>query len=265
MDPLPAETLEILEHLNTHSPLGPGSERLERDRCVIWIGDPTAFGLAEAIPQLTVVQRLRVPDGELPAVVEEVRALLRERGRPSATWEIGPTAQPADAGDHLLALCMVPDPEEPEIAGMAYTGPDPPMPPGIEVRRAMTPDERLAHRRVVADGFGMEAADEEELRRQAEQGNDGVTAPYVAYIDGEPVAAASSMLFNRTVVLNGASTRAAARGRGAFRALVGARIADARAQGVESAVVQAGAMSRPILERRGFERVLTIRVYLDRL
>ena len=66
-------------------------------------------------------------------------------------------------------------------------------------------------------------------------------------------------------MLTGASTREVARGRGAFRALVSARIADARAQGVDVAVVQAGAMSRPILERNGFERVMTIRVYVDQL
>lgn len=179
--------------------------------------------------------------------------------------ELGPTAQPADAGEQLLALGMEPDADEPEVAGMAYMGPPPPMPSGIDVRRAMTTEERIAHRRVVAEGFGMPPAADDELRRQAERGNDGVTAPYVAYIDGQPVAASSAMLFNRTVVLNGAATREAYRGRGAFRALVSARIADAWAQGIEAAVVQAGAMSRPILDRVGFERVLTIRVYLDRL
>ena len=48
---LPAESLDVLEHLNTHSPLQEGSDRVERDRYVVWIGDPASFGLAEPIPQ----------------------------------------------------------------------------------------------------------------------------------------------------------------------------------------------------------------------
>jgi GNAT superfamily N-acetyltransferase len=258
-----ADALDVLEHLNSRIPLRPGTERIERDEFVLWIGDYQAFGLAEPIPQLTVVQRLRVPDGELPRVLEDVRALLRERGRPSATWEVGPTTAPADAGAQLVALGLVPDPDGHEVAGMALVGEAPPAPSEIEVRRVESVEQRITYRRVLAEGFGHQTASDEELRRHAEAEDDGHTVSYLAYLDGEPVAAASSLVLPAAVVLNGAATREDARGKGAFRALVSARIAEARARGVDVAIVQAGPMSLPILERNGFERVMTILVYVD--
>ncbi|HEY6054335.1 MAG TPA: hypothetical protein VIU86_10415, partial [Gaiellaceae bacterium] len=54
-----------------------------------------------------------------------------------------------------------------------------------------------------------------------------------------------------------------ARGRGAYRALVRARWEAASAQGTPALVVVAGAMSRPILERLGFEPVSRIEILLD--
>jgi hypothetical protein len=66
------------------------------------------------------------------------------------------------------------------------------------------------------------------------------------------------------VLLNGGSTLERARGRGAYRALVGARWADAAAEGRPVLVTQAGAMSRPILARLGFREVCDIRILLDR-
>ncbi len=55
----------------------------------------------------------------------------------------------------------------------------------------------------------------------------------------------------------------AARGRGAYRALVLARYADAVARGTPFAATQGGPMSRPILDRLGFREVCEIRTLLD--
>ena len=65
------------------------------------------------------------------------------------------------------------------------------------------------------------------------------------------------------VVLNAGSTLPHARGRGAYRALVAARWADAVGRGTPALITQAGAMSRPILRRLGFRELAEIRVYLD--
>ena len=63
--------------------------------------------------------------------------------------------------------------------------------------------------------------------------------------------------------MHGGATLPAARGRGAYRALVAARWEDAVVRGTPVLVTQAGALSRPILARLGFREVCTIRVLLD--
>ena len=51
---------------------------------------------------------------------------------------------------------------------------------------------------------------------------------------------------------------------GAYRALVRARWDEARRRGATSLVVQASAMSRPVLERSGFRAVGNVRMLADR-
>lgn len=63
----------------------------------------------------------------------------------------------------------------------------------------------------------------------------------------------------------GGATIAAARSRGAYRALIAARWEEGRRRGTPTLITQAGAMSRPILERLGFEEVVQIRIFLDEL
>jgi hypothetical protein len=53
------------------------------------------------------------------------------------------------------------------------------------------------------------------------------------------------------------------RGRGIYRALVRARWDEAERRGTPALVVQAGKMSRPILERLGFETVCEVHTLVD--
>jgi hypothetical protein len=67
------------------------------------------------------------------------------------------------------------------------------------------------------------------------------------------------------VALFGGSVVPAARGRGVYRALVRARWDHAVARGTPVLVVQAGAMSRPVLSGLGFESHCEVRLMVDRL
>lgn len=82
---------------------------------------------------------------------------------------------------------------------------------------------------------------------------------YSAYADGQPVSNAWVRFHPGThfASLWGGSTLPAYRGRGIYRALVGRRAAEARRRGYRYLTVDASPMSRPILERLGFE-VLSI-------
>jgi GNAT superfamily N-acetyltransferase len=257
----PRGVLELAEDLNTHVPLSPGAERIVDDplhRFVVWLGTISSQ------PSFTVVQRLRLEPSTVEPTVAHVRGLLDRRGRRSRTWEVGPSATPGDLACRLEALGMIPY-REPLVVGMVLTG-APPKVAGVEARRAVTVEDHMAAERILARGFEMDQA-EEEIARQARLAMDGdrsgVRAVYLAWVDGEPVAAAIAVFTDHGVVLSGGATLPSARGRGAYRALVAARWRDAAARGVPALVTQAGAMSRPILRRLGFREVCEIRIFLD--
>jgi GNAT superfamily N-acetyltransferase len=211
-----------------------------------------------------VVQRLRLEPSTVEPTVAHVRALLDGRGRLGRTFEVGPSATPPDLATRLEGLGMVPD-REPLVVGMVMTE-APPDVPGVEARRALTPEDHATAERIMARGFDMDLP-EDELARQVALAMDGdrtgVGAVYLAWINGEPVAAAQAVFTERGAVMSGGATLPAARGRGAYRALVAARWRDAAARGVPVLVTQAGAMSRPILRRLGFREVCRIRIFLD--
>jgi GNAT superfamily N-acetyltransferase len=87
----------------------------------------------------------------------------------------------------------------------------------------------------------------------------------LAEVDGVPVASASAVPTPDGVWLTGAGTLPEARGRGAYRALVAARWREAVDAGTPALVVQAGSMSRPLLERMGFAAVGELTYYRDEL
>ena len=241
--------LELAENANTYTPLGPHEERIVTDRYVLWMGRSDA-------PWANVAQRFRLAAGEVEEAFEEVHAILRERGRTVCTWEVGTHATPPDLADRLRALGLVDD----EYAvGMVLTDEPAQSPPGVEVRRAVTDGERLAAARIAAIAF----AQPELPTEPPPPSDDPNNVVYLAYIDGEPVARASGSYGEHGATLFGGSTRPEARGRGAYRALVAARWADAAARGTPLLVTQASAMSRPILAQLGFREVCELWILLD--
>ena len=132
-------------------------------------------------------------------------------------------------------------------------------PPDVEVRRAETPEERLASSRIAAVAFGGPVPTE-----PPPPSDDANNVVYLAFVDGTPVARASASFGRRAVSLFGGSTLPEARGHGAYRALVAARWQDAVDRGTPVLVTQASPMSRPILARLGFREVCEIRILLDK-
>jgi GNAT superfamily N-acetyltransferase len=100
----------------------------------------------------------------------------------------------------------------------------------------------------------------ESWRRNAEEGS---TETYGVWFDGVLVASARASFTSRGAFLAGGSVLPAFRGRGAYRALVRARWDAAVERGTPALVTHAGKMSRPILERLGFEDVGELRVLVD--
>jgi hypothetical protein len=254
------EVRALAEVLNTHLPLEPEQERLVDERYVVWLGEIDH-------PSLTVVQRFALRDADVEPAVDEVRSLLAARGRTTATWEVGPSSTPPDLVERLEALGMKPA-DEPLAVGMVLDRP----PVGAEgdavARRVDSVKEFVRAIEIAAAGFGISEEDLAKRRTGAaerferERAGSG-RATYLAWVDGEPVAFARAIFADAAVVLSGGATLEEARGRGAYRALVQARWDDAQRRGTPTLVTQAGAMSRPILQRLGFREVCEVRILLD--
>ncbi len=183
-----------------------------------------------------------------------------------AEWELGESCTPADLVERLGALGIVPDEDEPVAIGMVLAA-------GAElaaIRRAYrpagSPRSTSSSRRVGSSTRRSAATPTRSSFEQAEadfatEGTIGST--FLAFVDGEPVAAGYASYTPLGLLLFGGATLPSARGRGAYRALVAARAREAAARGTPVLVTHAGQMSRPILERLGFTPVARIDRLLD--
>jgi hypothetical protein len=94
-------------------------------------------------------------------------------------------------------------------------------------------------------------------------GGRGYARVTAAGFDGQKELQGQRYALLHDLLLYGGATLSDARGRGAYRALIRARWDDAAALGTPTLVIQGGSMSRPILERLGFERVGEVHMLLD--
>jgi hypothetical protein len=245
---------EIAEYPNSFSPLGPKDERIETDRYTLCIGTGKKWN---------TVQRQRLRPDEIDATLEEVRSLLRVRGRDTTQWEVGSSAEPPDLVERLLERGLIPD-KDPYAVALVLTKEPPAPPPEIVARRVETFDEYAAANAVQWEAFEASEDDIAEAReRLTERWSETVNVMHAAWLDGELVAAGTAAQTERGLLLYGGATLPRARGRGAYRAVLHARWEEAVRNGTPALITQGGSMSRPILERLGFERVGEVHMLLD--
>ena len=244
---------EIAEYPNSFGPLGPADVRIDTGRYTLCMG---------AGPTWNTVQRQRFGVGELDDVLAEVRLLLRERGRTKTQWEVGSSA-PDGIVEALLARGIVPD-REPYAVALVLTR-EPPQPPsGLVARRVETFEEYAAAVEVQWQAFEVPADEIEELRAHLEERwTQGPGIRHAVWLDERLVSTGTSAPTEHGLLLYGGATAPDARGRGAYRALLRARWDDAVALGTPALITQGGSMSRPILERLGFERVGEVHMLID--
>jgi GNAT superfamily N-acetyltransferase len=245
---------EIAEYPNSFGPLGLSDERIETDRYTLCIGSGKRWN---------TVQRQRFRADEVDDVLAEVRSLLRARGRDSTQWEVGSKAEPPELVELLLARGVVRDKDPYAVALVLESEPPSPQ-PGIVARRVEAFEEYAAATEVQWTAFGMPEDEVAEHRAMlADRWRDSPNIVHAAWLDGTLVCAGTSAPTTHGLLLYGGATLPAARGRGAYRALLRARWDEAVARGTPALITQGGAMSRPILERLGFERVGYVHMLRD--
>src|SRR6266704_5797295 len=136
---------EIAEYPNSFGPLGPNDERIETDRYTLCMGPGKTWN---------TLQRQRFRGEDVDDVLEEVRSLLRARGRGRTQWEVGSSAEPPDLVELLLARGLIPD-KEPYAVALVLTEAPPHPAPGIVARRAETFEEYAAANEVQWQAFEM--------------------------------------------------------------------------------------------------------------
>jgi GNAT superfamily N-acetyltransferase len=222
-------------------------------------------------PTLAAVSRLRTTADRLDATIAEVRALLREHGYVGCAWYLGPSCRPEGVAGMLLERGFVPatkPPFEPRFTAMALTEPPPSATtPGIEARIVRDLEEYVHALRVGLEAF---SESDENIARWTDAApalwahDSGVAKlTHVAFLEGRVAGFGFVVPGPSAVLLGGGAVVAAARGRGIYRALVASRWTEAVKLGTPALTVHAGHMSRPILQRCGFQQVCRIDVFAD--
>ncbi len=182
-------------------------------------------------------------------------ARFRDAGQ-AFEWKLHDYDEPSDLRRRLGRFGFVPQPEEVLVA-FDLDGPLPATPSEVEVRSVADVAGLDTVHGIRSAAFGREQAWQREALREEFARAPEELRVFVAYVDGEPAAAGWSRLLPGSpfATLWGGGTVPARRRRGAYRALVARRLADARQRGYRQALVDAGPESLPILERLGFMRV----------
>jgi GNAT superfamily N-acetyltransferase len=223
-------------------------------------------------PTHSSVSRVRATADTLDETIAEVRELLRAHGFVACAWFLGPSCRPAGIAALLAERGFAPStrpPFEPHFFAMTLTRPPPARAaaPGVEARLVRSYDEYASalHAGLVASGEA-EAEIAEWLRAAPngwEHGSGVAKMTHIGFADGNVAGLGFVSYGPSALFLAGGAVLPAYRGRGVYRALVASRWHAAVELGKPTLAVHAGAMSRPILGRCGFEDVCRLDVLLD--
>jgi GNAT superfamily N-acetyltransferase len=247
---------ECAEYLNSFEPPGPDEQRVETPRFTLLMGIGDTWN---------TVQRQDFAADEVDDVLAEVRELVRARGRRSVEWEIGSSARPAGLVDMLLARGLVPHHHDDYAVALVLRAAPPPAPAEMTARAVSSLAEfaeACGVQQVAFEATPEQVADD--MRHLERRWDDKTRVMHAVWLDGRIVGAGTCVLTDHGVHLHGGATLPDVRGRGAYRALLAARWAEAVSRGTPVLLTQGGSRSLPILERVGFERVGHVHMLVDR-
>jgi hypothetical protein len=202
------------------------------------------------------VERIRLLEKQIPSAIAAVDEFMQEAGTERTSWWLTERSTPDEEAFLAAGLQRV---EGDYLHAAMVLASEPPAVEGVEVRVVDNFAEYAESRRLALDAFGnphQRVPTDEELAAAWERSADPT---FAAWLDGRMAATGHAIYTRAGGYLLGGSTAPWARGRGAYRAVVRARWDEAVRRGTPALAVGAGSMSRPILERLGFEQVLQFR------
>lgn len=211
------------------------------------------------------VARVFHSDRDPAALIEEVHAIARGWGRARLWWSLSDTTRPEGLEPELLRRGATVT-ERTDVLALPLDGrelPDLGVPEDVVVRR-VDDEQTLSDLLVVnRDAFGVPEPTPEQAAKDVAEGlaeialglDDDSSGRFVAYVDGRPAGSGGWTLAGPVCRLWGGSAHSELRGRGAYRAVLDARLRTAAARGATLGLTHAAVdTSSPILRRAGFAR-----------
>ena len=225
----------------------------------------SAHETAISHPMANMVTASSLTTENADATIGQVREHFSKQNK-AFGWVVGPRATPEDLGTRLTEAGLS---KAFDTAGMVLANLDLSIRTNPAVRiREVTPEEMAVAIRTMAEAF---PAPEDVVHLMYEvlfTHRDHLRPHiYVAYLEGvdTPVGCSSmeSIPGLPIVHLRGAATVKEHRGKGVYASLLARRIADARRDGAEAAVIQAiRTTSAPVCRRLGFTEVCNLEFYI---
>ncbi len=259
---IPEPVRRLAQHPMRELPTPPNFQKIEVAGVMVLM---TPFPIAQC------VEPLGVNLAGVSQAVESAREVAREHDKSILVWWIAPEHDHLVPGLEELGLRHEDTPgfEAVENAMALVSPPTFQRDESVEVKEVSSFEEYAAAARVGMDAFEMTPSMREQveagLPKQYEESRhpDNPGHGFVALIDGRVVGGSTAVLGDAGVNLFGGSVHPDARGRGVYRAMTLARWDFAVEHGTPALTVQAGRMSKPIVERLGFEFVAPVRLYVD--
>jgi hypothetical protein len=197
-------------------------------------------------------------------VVARARAFFAERERGFSVWVRGDQAEDRGlaAAAEAAGLQLVYAMPEMTLKGPAEVRP---LPPGAELRQVSSRKEvedywRIAAASYVSLGFPPEAFGFYTNHTGLLADN---VAAFIAYLDGEPVSIAMTIVSHGVAGIYWVGSLEQARGRGLGRATTVAATNAGLALGADTASLQASPMGKPIYAEMGYETIFDYRLLMS--
>ena len=209
----------------------------------------------------------RRDDGADPKeLLARAKEFFGERGRGFSVW--CRDAQDRDRDRDLLAAA--------DAAGLqfVYAMPEmtltapvqtPALPPGTELRRLTTGEEAEDYWRVATTSYASLGFPPEVFAGYTDHSGllAGNVAAFLAYLEGEPVAIAMTIVSDGVAGIYWVGTLEQARGKGLGRAVTAAATNAGFELGADLASLQASPMGKPIYEAMGYETIFDYRLLMS--
>lgn len=236
---------------------GPGCT-LHDEGDVTWFETPIPLVPYNSVIKFQVQENV---DDRIDAIVNH----LRER-QVTQLWFVLPSSSPKDLSERLLKRGL----QEVEVApGMARSLDDipepPPLPEGVEIRKAVTDDDLKEMYEFAAWRWGVPDeyhAQLHETIRMFQIGKPGTrTHFWLAWKDGVPISKIGMYYGSRSAGIYGVVTKPEARGLGLATILMIEAMKTARADGYKLAVLDSSPPAEDLYKRLGFITVTSIPLF----